>query len=110
MLSNENANKVGEFSMTDRRLSKINKFMANTLFDENFGGEYGNTHIAVGASYTDAYTGDQKKMSEALMKKLGLNKCDSVHTDMISTSNRVITAILKDGSKKVIYRDGQFTI
>jgi aminopeptidase len=31
----QGANKVGEFSLTDKRFSKINKFMANTLFDEN---------------------------------------------------------------------------
>jgi aminopeptidase len=35
----ENADKVGEFSLTDKRFSKISKFMANTLYDENFGGE-----------------------------------------------------------------------
>jgi len=110
MLSNENANKVGEFSMTDRRLSRIDKFMANTLFDENFGGEYGNTHIAVGASYGEAFTGEQKSLTDKKLKTLGFNQCDSVHTDIISTTNRTITAILKDGSKRVIYKEGQFMI
>ena len=42
------AGKVGEFSLTDKRFSRINRFMANTLFDENYGGKYGNCHIALG--------------------------------------------------------------
>ncbi len=39
MISVENADKVGEFSLTDKRFSRITKFMANTLFDENMGGK-----------------------------------------------------------------------
>jgi len=46
------ANKLGEFSLTDKRYSKINRFMANTLFDENYGGRYGNCHVALGAMRT----------------------------------------------------------
>jgi leucyl aminopeptidase (aminopeptidase T) len=38
MIKVENADKIGEFSLTDKRISKINKFMAETLYDENFGG------------------------------------------------------------------------
>ncbi|MCI0619878.1 aminopeptidase [Candidatus Wolfebacteria bacterium] len=38
MIKTTNADKVGEFSMTDRRFSRITKFMAETLFDENMGG------------------------------------------------------------------------
>jgi len=37
MIAIEDANKIGEFSMTDRRLSKITRFMAETLYDENIG-------------------------------------------------------------------------
>jgi aminopeptidase len=42
------ASRLGEFSLTDKRFSKINQFMANTLFDENFGGRWGNCHVALG--------------------------------------------------------------
>ncbi|HOX00486.1 MAG TPA: aminopeptidase, partial [Deltaproteobacteria bacterium] len=35
------ASRIGEFSLTDRRFSRIDRFMANTLYDENFGGKYG---------------------------------------------------------------------
>ncbi|MGB8424199.1 MAG: aminopeptidase, partial [Desulfobacterales bacterium] len=47
------AGRVGEFSLTDRRFSRIDTFMANTLFDENFGGPHGNCHLALGSAYTD---------------------------------------------------------
>ncbi|MEI6731894.1 MAG: aminopeptidase, partial [archaeon] len=44
MIATKGADRIGEFSLTDKRFSKIDKFMAETLFDENFGGKYGNTH------------------------------------------------------------------
>ena len=54
----DNGDKVGEFSLTDARLSPIDRFMASTLFDENTGGPYGNTHLALGLSFPNAYDGD----------------------------------------------------
>jgi aminopeptidase len=83
--------------------------MAETLFDENIGGPYGNTHLAVGKSYHDTYVGDTSKMTGQLAKKLGYNE-SVIHVDMISTSDRTVTATLTDGSQKVIYKNGQFTI
>lgn len=109
MIKVENADKVGEFSLTDRRLSRITKFMANTLYDENMGGRYGNTHIALGKSYTDAYTGSQSRVTKAGWKKLGFNN-SAVHTDIISTTNRTVTAHLRDGNEQVIYKNGKFVI
>ena len=109
MIATEGANKVGEFSLTDKRHSRIKKFMATTLFDENVGGTYGNTHIALGRSYADAYAGDSSAMSDADWKKLGFNN-SSVHTDIISTTDRTVTATLEDGSEKVIYKNGQFQV
>ena len=58
------ASQIGEFSLTDRRFSKIDKFMADILFDENFGGKYGNCHVAVGSSYADTYDGDMSKLDK----------------------------------------------
>jgi aminopeptidase len=29
--------------------------MANTLFDENYGGKYGNCHVALGSSYANTF-------------------------------------------------------
>ena len=109
LATDEAAARVGEFSLTDRRLSRITKLMAETLFDENMGGPYGNTHIAVGEAYHDTYSGDVKKLNKKLFAKLGYNS-SSIHVDMISTSDRTVTATLADGSKRVIYKKGQFTI
>jgi aminopeptidase len=67
------ANKLGEFSLTDKRFSKIDRFMANTLFDENYGGKYGNCHVALGSSYANTFAGDPNKLTAALKKKLGFN-------------------------------------
>ena len=59
----KNACQIGEFSLTDKRFSKIDRFMADILFDENFGGNFGNCHIAVGAAYSDTYAGDVSKLT-----------------------------------------------
>lgn len=109
MIKQKNADKVGEFSLTDSRVSRIKKFTANTLFDENMGGKYGNTHIALGAAYKDCYDGDPSKPTKKQWEQMGYN--DSVeHTDIISTEDRTVTATLADGSEKVIYQKGKFTI
>ena len=70
------ASRIGEFSLTDKRFSKINRFMANTLFDENFGGRWGNCHVALGASYADTYRGNvaiahQRKKSPTGVQRFG---------------------------------------
>jgi aminopeptidase len=109
MIATKNADKLGEFSMTDRRFSRITKFMAETLFDENIGGENGNTHVALGDSYYDCVVGDPSKLSKKYFDKLGFND-SSVHTDIISTSPRTVTAYLKDGTERIIYKNGEFTI
>lgn len=109
MIAEQNADKVGEFSLTDRRFSRITKFMAETLFDENMGGPNGNTHIALGSAYHDCFVGNPSNVSKATWKKLGFND-SAVHTDIISTSPRTVTAYLKNGKEKIIYADGQFTL
>ncbi len=109
MIATENADKVGEFSMTDRRFSRITKFMAETLYDENVGGPFGNTHIALGSAYHDCYTGDTSKMSKKDWAKLGFND-SSVHTDIVSTTDRTVTAHLRDGTQKVIYKNGMYQV
>ncbi len=109
MIATPGADKIGEYSLTDRRHSRITKFMAETLFDENMGGPYGNSHIALGMSYRDTYAGDVSKLTTKQAEALGFND-SSVHTDVISTTRRTVTAHLKDGSKKVIYKDGEFVL
>ena len=105
----EGAARLGEFSLTDKRFSRINAFMANTLFDENYGGEYGNCHVAVGASYADTYAGDQSKFDQAKKDELGFND-SALHWDLVNTEKKTVTAHMKDGSTQVIYEDGLFKL
>jgi len=109
LATDKGAAQIGEFSLTDKRLSRITKFMAETLFDENIGGPFGNTHLAVGKSYNDTYTGSTVNVQKSVFAKLGYNE-SAIHVDMISTSDRTVTAVLANGAKKVIYKNGQFTI
>ncbi len=109
MLERHNANKIGEYSLTDKRFSRITKFMANTLYDENIGGEFGNTHLALGRAYKDSYPGDMSKPSESDWEAWGYNDSPE-HTDIISTEDRTVTATLPNGAKKVIFKDGMFTL
>lgn len=109
MVATEGADRVGEYSLTDRHFSRISKFMAETLFDENVGGPFGNTHLALGKSYHDCYAGDPASVDADEWERLGFNE-SSVHTDIVSTADRTVTATLKDGSERVIYRDGQFQL
>ncbi|WAC07190.1 MAG: aminopeptidase [Thermodesulfobacteriota bacterium] len=101
------AKRVGEFSLTDRRFSKIDRFMANTLFDENFGGPSGNCHIAVGSSYSDTYRGNPAELTHEKKKHLGLND-SALHWDLVNTEEKMVTAHLFSGKKVIIYEKGEF--
>jgi len=109
LATDKGAAQMGEYSLTDNRLSRITKFMAETLFDENMGGPFGNTHLAVGRSYNDTYSGSTKNVPKSVFRKLGYNE-SAIHVDMISTTDRTVTATLAGGTKKIIYKNGQFTI
>lgn len=109
MIRTKGADKVGEFSLTDNRLSKITKFMGETLFDENMGGKYGNMHIALGSAYKDSYPGNSIKVNKKDWDKMGYNE-SSVHTDIISTTDRIIIATLFNGQDILVYKNGQFTL
>ena len=109
LASDPGARRVGEFSLTDGRLSRITRFMANTLYDENRGGPEGNFHIALGNAYKDAYTGDLAGLGKRDWARLGYNE-SSVHTDIVSTTRREVTAELPNGKRKLIYRDGKFSV
>ncbi|PIR62082.1 MAG: aminopeptidase, partial [Candidatus Pacebacteria bacterium CG10_big_fil_rev_8_21_14_0_10_44_11] len=107
MLKSSNANKIGEFSLTDSRLSRITHLMAETLYDENIGGPFGNMHLAIGSAYRDCYDGDASQVSRAEWKKMGYNESPE-HTDIVSTEDRTVSAILMDGSELMIYSDGKY--
>lgn len=101
------ASRIGEFSLTDKTFSNIDRFMANTLYDENYGGQYGNCHIALGASYSDTFSGNPRDLSQEMKKKLGFND-SALHWDIVNTENKRVTAGLAGGGKAVIYENGEF--
>jgi len=101
------ANRIGEFSLTDVRFSRINRFMADTLYDENYGGEHGNCHIALGASYSDTYDGDPAELTVARKKALGFND-SALHWDLVNTEPKTVTAHLSTGKRRIIYEAGRF--
>ncbi len=107
LVMDKGAKQIGELSFTDKRFSPITKFMASGLYDENVGGKYGNCHLALGSSFSDAFKGNPKKLTKKLKKKLGFND-STLHWDLINTENKKVTAHLKSGKKIVIYENGMF--
>jgi len=104
----DGAGRVGEFSMTDHRFSKIDRFMANTLFDENFGGAYGNCHLAMGSSYENTFSADRTTLSREVKVELGFND-SALHWDLVNTQQKRITATLSSGKRVTIYENGLFS-
>ncbi len=101
------ADKVGEFSLTDRRFSRIDRFMANTLYDENFGGRYGNCHVALGSSYENTYRGRPADLTPQRKRKLGFND-SALHWDLVNTEKKRVQAIGPGGRARTIYENGEF--
>jgi len=99
--------RVGEFSLTDRRFSRIDRFMADTLFDENFGGPSGNCHVAIGNSYSDTFAGNPATLTAAAKKKLGYNE-SALHWDLVNTEEKTVTARLAGGKNMLLYEKGKF--
>ena len=54
-------------------------------------------------------TGIRHRSAEEEWERLGYNT-SVVHTDIVSTTDRTVTAVLTDGSERTIYADGQFTL
>lgn len=76
----------------------------NTLFDEN-----ASCHLAIGKGYpTTILNGDRLTLPQ--LKEKGLND-STEHIDfMIGTPDMTVTGIKKDGSKFIIFKDGEWTI
>jgi aminopeptidase len=102
------AARIGEFSLTDKRFSRINRFMANTLYDENYGGTNGNCHIALGSSYSNTYAGKPVELTPPMKRQLGFNE-SALHWDFVNTEKKQVIAILKSGKEVLIYENGKFT-
>ena len=99
-----------EFSLTDARISRITRFMAESLFDENMWWEYGNTHIALWLWFDECYAGDKSKLdSQEFKKSIWLN-FSAEHVDVISTAPRKAIWILPNWEEFLIYENGKFVI
>lgn len=100
---------VGEFSLTAADQSRVARYMATSIYDENLGGPFGNCHIALGGSHPEAFDGDPADFTHARRRELGFNE-STQHWDLVNTEQKRVTAELADGSRKVIYEDGVFTL
>lgn len=109
MYSDSGARRVGEFSLTDKRFSRVDQFMAHTLLDENFGGEHGNCHIALGGSVLESFTGPVEMLTPELEYELGFNS-SNMHWDLVNTQPKRVTAHLRTGQPVLIYEGGHFTL
>ncbi|WP_432737197.1 aminopeptidase [Maridesulfovibrio sp. FT414] len=103
------ARRVGEFSLTDASISRVDHFMAQTILDENFGGENGSCHLALGQSLSGTFSGPPEMLDKMLMDSLGFNT-SSIHWDLINTEDKRVTANLADGKKVTVYEKGRFLI
>jgi aminopeptidase len=83
--------------------------MANTLFDENFGGRWGNCHVALGASYMPipiaAMCGRSPKKKRPVWGSM-IQRFTGIWS--IHEKKRVV-AHLADGRRTTIYENGCFT-
>lgn len=109
MTTDAGARSVGEFSLTDRRISRVERFMAHTLLDENYGGASGNCHIALGGSSPASFTGPPQELTPEREEALGFNS-SSMHWDLVNTEPKRVTATLPGGGRRAIYEDGQFLL
>jgi len=103
------ARRVGEFALTDASISRVDHFMAQTILDENFGGEHGSCHIALGQSLSETFAGPPEILDKMMMDSLGFNT-SSIHWDLVNTEEKKVTANLADGKKVTIYENGRFKL
>jgi len=110
MVKIEWMDRLWEFSLTDARISRITHFMTETLFDENVGWEYGNTHVALGLWFDECYAWDKSKLDDPEYKKSIWLNFSAEHVDVISTAKRNVVWILPDWEEILIYKDWKFVI
>ena len=110
MIKIENMDKLWEFSLTDKRTSRITKFMWETLYDENVWGEFGNTHVALWKAFDESYNWDKLKLDDPKFKESIWLNISVEHVDIVSTTDRTVTATLQDWTQKIIYKNWQFTL
>lgn len=103
----EGSSSLGEVALVPyySPISLSNILFYNTLFDEN-----ASCHLALGAAYVGTNLKDGIKYSEEELKDKGVN-ISNTHVDfMFGSSCMNIIGTKKDGTKVVIFKDGNFVI
>ncbi|WP_320170387.1 aminopeptidase [Maridesulfovibrio sp.] len=103
------ARRIGEFSLSDNSISRMDHFMAQTILDENFGGENGSCHIALGQSLGGTFSGPPEILDRMMLDSLGFNT-SSIHWDLVNTEDKLVKATLVDGRRVTIYENGRFCL
>ncbi len=104
--ADEGARYIGELALVpvDSPISRSGILFYNTLFDEN-----ASCHIAMGRGFSNLLPDYQSKTEDELLD-MGCN-VSMIHTDfMIGQEDMNITGTRADGSKVVIFKDGNWAI
>lgn len=102
--TDENSCMLGEVALVpyDSPISNSKIVFFNTLYDEN-----ASCHLAFGDSYPSCVKNGEE-MTETELHEHGCNT-SIAHVDfMIGTSDTKITGIKKDGSKKIVFENGNW--
>ncbi len=97
---------LGEVALIsyDSPINNTNILFLNTLFDEN-----ASCHLALGRAYPMNVEGGTK-MTEEELKAVGSNQ-SMVHSDfMFGSKDMQVVGTKKDGTKVVIFKDGDFVV
>lgn len=107
--TDQGADKVGEFSLVDKRFSPLTRPYGHPLLDENVGGEFGGMHIALGQS--DIQDPGERALVPTLDAQYDAGYNQSLlHWDLVNTEDKTVVARLADGSKRLIYESGRFVL
>lgn len=103
--TDDGAKSLGEIALVPYAspISELHTLFYETLFDEN-----ASCHFAIGRAYPTCVEGGDA-MTDAELKKIGINNSD-VHVDfMVGTKDLEITALTRDGKTLKIFENGNFT-
>lgn len=104
--ADENSCMLGEIALVDYNspISNSGLIFYETLFDEN-----ASCHLALGDGFPTCIKGSDNMTKEELLN-IGINK-SSMHVDfMIGTKDLIIEGITQDGSKIIIFNQGNFIL
>ncbi|MEX2949266.1 aminopeptidase [Staphylococcus warneri] len=102
--TDEGAKRLGEVALVpdDSPISNRNTIFYNTLFDEN-----ASCHLAIGSAYGFNIEGGTEMTTEEKIAS-GLND-SNVHEDfMIGSADLTIYGILEDGTKELVFENGNW--